>query len=387
MARSDILRGPAIIQYEGATFYSQADIAVEIVGEHFGIQTSHWGEVDQRDNAAMHRLSFIPVGRWANLSILYPYATSLIGSSVFGTDKTLTIWARDGKKRVYKAAAVTRMPNCMFASTKTLFAEVQFTCLHADAMDWEDPNSLFTDSEEAYPGDTGFSVADIITQPYALSWGAAFTVAATAATDLLAAASHKMPYGTRLRFTTTDTLPAGLALATDYYMVSVNANDFKVSLTPGGAAVDITDAGTGVHTATPVAWADFRSKDGVTLEFNLQLTPEDNDHKGIFDYTFQSLTVVAKLQPEGPLPSDILAALVQQGPGAKRGRSLGTNAADLNIVGSGVYGRVYNAALVNPREAYGASARRVGPLEFRATRSITAGTADPLFFLGTSAPA
>lgn len=43
-------------------------------------------------------------------------------------------------------------------------------------------------------------------------------------------------------------LPAGLSAGTNYYVISATATTFKVSLTEGGGAVDITDAGTGTHT-------------------------------------------------------------------------------------------------------------------------------------------
>ena len=50
-------------------------------------------------------------------------------------------------------------------------------------------------------------------------------------------------------------LPAGLDSNTVYYIVNKTANDFELSLTSGGAAVSITDNGTGthsVHAVTPV---------------------------------------------------------------------------------------------------------------------------------------
>lgn len=46
---------------------------------------------------------------------------------------------------------------------------------------------------------------------------------------------------------TTDTLPAGLDDTTSYYTVNSSGNTCKLSLTLGGAAVDITDTGTGLH--------------------------------------------------------------------------------------------------------------------------------------------
>ena len=58
--------------------------------------------------------------------------------------------------------------------------------------------------------------------------------------------------GTRVRLTTTTTLPAGLALATDYYVIKVSDTTCKLATSyanaVAGTAIDITDAGTGTHT-------------------------------------------------------------------------------------------------------------------------------------------
>ena len=75
---------------------------------------------------------------------------------------------------------------------------------------------------------------------------ATFTV--TAATDIVTANAHGLSEGDELQLTTATTLPAGLALTTSYYVISVTTNTFQLSATRGGAAVDITDTGTGTHT-------------------------------------------------------------------------------------------------------------------------------------------
>ncbi len=63
---------------------------------------------------------------------------------------------------------------------------------------------------------------------------------------------HELTDGDALRFTTTDELPGGLSPATTYYARDVTFNSIKVSLTLGGAAVDLTaDAGNGTHFALP----------------------------------------------------------------------------------------------------------------------------------------
>lgn len=60
--------------------------------------------------------------------------------------------------------------------------------------------------------------------------------------------------GTRVRLTTTTTLPAGLATATDYYVIRLSDTTFSLatsyanSLVP--TAIDITSTGTGTHTIT-----------------------------------------------------------------------------------------------------------------------------------------
>lgn len=67
--------------------------------------------------------------------------------------------------------------------------------------------------------------------------------------DKLDVATHGFKDGAIVQVTTSAAdLPAGLAINTLYYIVNGTTNDFELSLTEGGAAVDITDDGTGTHT-------------------------------------------------------------------------------------------------------------------------------------------
>jgi len=74
---------------------------------------------------------------------------------------------------------------------------------------------------------------------------AAFTAATT---DIITSSAHGLVNEDLLQFTTTTTLPAGLAASTNYYVRDATTNTFKVSTIKGGPVVDITDTGTGVHT-------------------------------------------------------------------------------------------------------------------------------------------
>lgn len=83
--------------------------------------------------------------------------------------------------------------------------------------------------------------------------------------------------GTRVRLTTTTTLPAGLALATDYYVIKLTDTTFSLATSyanaVAGTAINITDAGTGTHT---VNWLLPRYTNGAGLNaiiFNPASTP------------------------------------------------------------------------------------------------------------------
>lgn len=70
-----------------------------------------------------------------------------------------------------------------------------------------------------------------------------------AGTDTITITSHGLTNGDPVQFSSTGTLPAGLSAGTTYYVINSATNTFKVSATSGGGAVDITDTGSGTHTA------------------------------------------------------------------------------------------------------------------------------------------
>src|SRR3990167_730698 len=79
----------------------------------------------------------------------------------------------------------------------------------------------------------------------------AFT--AVAGTDVCTATGTILTItGTPVKFSTTDTLPAGLSTNTLYYLIYQSTTTFKVASTLAnalsGTAIDITDTCTGTHT-------------------------------------------------------------------------------------------------------------------------------------------
>lgn len=81
-----------------------------------------------------------------------------------------------------------------------------------------------------------------------------------AITDILTKAAHGYYTGLKVQFSTTTTLPAGLSTSTDYFVIRLDANTFKVADTlahaiAGTNIIDITDTGTGTQTVTPTSIA------------------------------------------------------------------------------------------------------------------------------------
>lgn len=74
----------------------------------------------------------------------------------------------------------------------------------------------------------------------------AFTVNAT--TNVITATGHTLVDGDKFRADSTTTLPGGLSADTDLFARDVSGSTLKAALTSGGAAIDITDTGTGTHT-------------------------------------------------------------------------------------------------------------------------------------------
>lgn len=92
------------------------------------------------------------------------------------------------------------------------------------------------------------------------------TVTASSSSGLLLTYTNDFSPLTKVRFTTTGTLPTGLALNTDYYLIRQGATTAKVATSLADAiantAIAFTDAGTGTHTMT----IQMRSTDGVGCE-------------------------------------------------------------------------------------------------------------------------
>lgn len=96
------------------------------------------------------------------------------------------------------------------------------------------------------------STTTITSQAMTNTLSAFSTFTADAGSDVITHSNINLfPY-TRVQVSTTTTLPAGLAAATDYYVIKVTDTTAKLAASyanaVAGTAINITDAGTGTHT-------------------------------------------------------------------------------------------------------------------------------------------
>lgn len=81
---------------------------------------------------------------------------------------------------------------------------------------------------------------------------------------LFTKANHGLTTGLKGRWTTVTTLPTGLSLATDYWVIKISENTFKMATSYAnalaGTAIAFTDNGTGDHTFTATAIAGVTGK-------------------------------------------------------------------------------------------------------------------------------
>lgn len=116
------------------------------------------------------------------------------------------------------------------------------------------------------------TLATLTAQSTTNTLGQSDTFTADAGTDLCTWTStanfpSNILTGTRVRLTTTTTLPAGLALATDYYVIKMSDTTFELASSYAnaiaGTQINITDAGTGTHT---VNWLLPRHTNGAGVQ-------------------------------------------------------------------------------------------------------------------------
>ena len=298
-----IIGGPALVFYRGGLFYSQGDIVWTNTKATFPIKTDVFQNVDDRLMNEQIKLTFTPVGEWEELAVLWPYATTKLGSIV-NDNSDLIIFTTAGKRLTFHNAIVAKMPDIHLSAVKTLIGQVEIDCYLKNNTAPDDADARWSIADDLL-NDTTFNPDNVFTQPYKASWGAA-------------------------------------------------------------------------------PWDDFETKEGFVVNFAETWEVVHTDSLGNVATRLSGLGVTVKAQPLGISEEQMLEKLLLQGTGAVRGRSLSGD--DLIIQGTSVYVRINKASLRNSVQHFAANLERIGELTWSANRKFVSGVAQPLFFVGTTAP-
>lgn len=164
--RTTIVRGPCKMTYDSQTFYSKGGVSITLTNSTFDKETDAYGVVGRSKTDLQVIVEFEPVGEIEALTVLFPYGSTTIGTSIFtSSDKPLVIAAADATYTI-KCAAVTQMPTIRCTANNTAFGTVQFTgILDKTTGDPSNLASYYAVSAGASIGAT-FDPSKLITAPY-----------------------------------------------------------------------------------------------------------------------------------------------------------------------------------------------------------------------------
>jgi len=131
-------------------------------------------------------------------------------------------------------------------------------------------------------------------------------------TDRIAITAHGYSDGDAIEFTSTGTLPSPLTVDTRFFIINKTDDDFQISTTRGGSALDITSQGSGTHTATTDPYLNLdevnRVYQEVSFPFTISSSMAQRLAKILLEEARQSITVQVpgKLTAFENVPPDVV---------------------------------------------------------------------------------
>jgi hypothetical protein len=388
---TELIGGPCIITYRGATFRSKGDITLDLAIETFNVETSLLGKVDERQREHPIKLHFVPDGEWTSLGILWPYANTFFGDYVTPQRTVFSITAN----------AIYSPSNNLIAGDAVVaqaYGGSIVTGLTAGTTYYVHPISA-----DAFTIHLTYAAGVAGSSPIAITLGTGTTrlvvnnplTIQTQAGQLITflnAAVVQMPEIIASTVNTAVgevTFEAFLADGQDWS--GTNSLYTQVSNPwPGDPSFNPANILTGEITAVwgaSAPWNLFTTKTGWRINFGMTLTPVEVDNVGVVTRRYSGLDVTARATPLGIQESDLQAALYLQGAGAGRGKSLASVGTDLKLsaVANNFGVRIYSAAMKGGPEIFSNKLDRVGELTWIATRTFNSGVPNPLFYVGAQA--
>jgi hypothetical protein len=169
--RTTIVRGPCRITYDGATFFSKGGVALSMSNETFDKETDAYGVVGRAKSDLKISISFEPVGEIEAITTLFPYASTLMGASIYGsTDKPLVLISADATY-TFLAAAITKIPTIKCSANSTAIGSVEFTAILKKDGNPDIAADYFVKSAGGVVQAVVFDPTTIVTAPYSATLG------------------------------------------------------------------------------------------------------------------------------------------------------------------------------------------------------------------------
>ena len=389
---AQLISGPCLMTYRGATFRSKGDVTLDLALETFVVETGILGQVDERTREHPVRLHFVPGGEWANLGVLFPYQTTPFGDYV---TPQRTIFAISGSVDVYCPSHGYLAGDAVVANA---YGGTIVSPLVANGTYYVHPVS-----SDAFTLHNSYVDSISGANPISLAMGAGVTRLVTNnPLTIQTQAGQLFTYGNAAVVQMPEII--GSAVATTlgeviFEAFLVDGDDWSA---PNSLFTQVLNPWPGDPTFNPqnilteeisaawgalVPWNLFSTKAGWRVRFAMTLTPVEVDSVGIITRRLSNLVVTAHSTPIGIQEADLTTALYLQGTNAGRGRSLAAYGNDLKLSAvAGNFGvRIYNAALKGGPEMFSLKLDRIGEVTWVATRTFNAGVPQPLFWVGTQA--
>jgi len=175
VSRAALIRGPAIVTWNGATIFSAGDIVPRHAPVWNPVQPRMYGAVDRVRRARGIRSPMGLGGAWENLRVLVPTAllNPTIGASLYGTsDVPLTITARNGDKITYHNAQITRLADLRLGVDENVFAaDVEFTAILANNTAPESNAAYYTGATGQTFTESAFAKTNFKRERWTGAWG------------------------------------------------------------------------------------------------------------------------------------------------------------------------------------------------------------------------
>lgn len=385
---TQIIGGPAIITYRGATLRSKGDITLESQLETFPINTSLLEQVDERVSQHPITVKFVPDGEWSNLVVLFPYVNTFFGDFITPVRTLGSITANAASVPNHNLQSGDAVVPSVYSGTITVGLAAGVTyfvyAVSPDAL------KFMTNRADAVAGTNAVAISAgtgttkiVVNNPLTIQ-----TVQGRLLT-FWNAAVVQMPgiIGSTVQTLLEEvSFEAFLADGQDWSGVA-SLYQNVASPWPGDntfSPANILTAPITAQWGAVAPWSSINTKTGWRVNFAMQLEPIEVDNVGLVTRRYSGLVVTATAIPVGITEQDVYTALVLQGSGAYRGRSLGATGINLDLSATGFFCRLYQAALRGGPLMFSSHVDRVGELTWVSTRAISGGVVSPLFYVGSS---